>query len=143
MKLVIPEPETEALELALRDVERALSSEISEVEVTRAVRSRIGTKGDRRLGEVLANVELVTFDRRARTRAGELDPRTLRSLDSIHIATALGLEYPDIVFVGYDPGVQAAAAAAGLVTASPSHASPGNASPGNASPNSASPGRAR
>ena len=120
MKLVIAEPETEALELALRHVERALSSEISEVEVTRAVRSRIGTKGDRRLGEVLANVELVTFDRRARTRAGELDPRTLRSLDSIHIATALGLEYPDIVFVGYDPGVQAAAAAAGLVTASPS-----------------------
>ena len=119
MKLVIREPETSALERALKGVERFLSSEISEVEVTRAVRRRRGSTLDKRLEEVVRSVDLVTFDRRARTRAAELAPASLRSLDAIHIATALGLEYPDVVFVGYDPRLQQAAATAGLEIQSP------------------------
>lgn len=67
----------------------------------------------------MANVELLTFDRQARTSASDLEPASLRSLDAIHVATALGLPYSGIVFVGYDHQLQAAASAAGLEVASP------------------------
>jgi predicted nucleic acid-binding protein len=52
--------------------------------------------------------------------ASKLDPRGLRSLDAIHLASALRLANAGLdAFVGYDQRLLQAASDAGLPTASP------------------------
>jgi uncharacterized protein len=51
--------------------------------------------------------------------ACHLAPPTLRSLDAIHIATALAVGRDDVVFYSYDQRALDAARAAGLTVASP------------------------
>lgn len=51
--------------------------------------------------------------------AADLEPAALRSMDAIQVATALALNFPDVLFVGYDKLCQGAAAAAGLEIQSP------------------------
>jgi predicted nucleic acid-binding protein len=53
------------------------------------------------------------------TRAAELDPPTLRSLDAIHLAAALELAADLGVIVTYDDRMLEGAAALGLTTTSP------------------------
>ena len=60
----------------------------------------------------------VELDRSLLARAGGLAPSSLRSLDAVHLATALMLPGLD-AFVGYDARLQAAASAAGLLALSP------------------------
>lgn len=119
MKLAVAEPESRELRRFLSEAERVLSSEISEVEVTRAVRQVAGSRGSEAARRVLAEVTLVELDRQARARATEMDLPELRSLDAIQLASALALNLGELVFVGYDPRLQAAAASAGLTVASP------------------------
>ena len=103
VKLVVAEPETGALrEEIARWPERA-SSAVSEVEVLRAVR-RVTDEREpvRRAEEVLAALFLLEVDAPIRRLAGELDPGALRSLDALHLATALALG-PDLgAFATYD-----------------------------------------
>ncbi len=69
-------------------------------------------------GEVLTTLRLVDVDRSLLTRAGRLPPPGLRSLDAVHLATALAI--PGLgAFVGYDDRLQSAAAALGLLALSP------------------------
>ena len=51
--------------------------------------------------------------------AGRLAPPALRSLDAIHLATALDLVLDLEAFVTYDARLAEAAAAAGMATVSP------------------------
>ena len=46
--------------------------------------------------------------------AGRLEPVSLRSLDAIHVATALSLSVPDLAFITYDDRQATAARACGL-----------------------------
>ena len=119
MKLVIREAETVAAKRRMAAAEKVFSSEISQVEVVRAIRRRRGDRTARDAEAVLAEVELVALDQQARHAAAQLMPTSLRSLDAIHIATALGLNLPEVVFVGYDKRLQGAAEAAGLKIESP------------------------
>lgn len=119
MKLVIRETETVEVKRRLAAAEKVFSSEISQIELIRAVTRRKGVRAADEARSLLAEVELVALDQQARHVAAELEPDALRSLDAIHIATALGLNLPDVVFVGYDRRCQEAAAAAGLQTESP------------------------
>ena len=68
--------------------------------------------------EVLTRLRLVDLDRSLLTRAGRLPPPGLRSLDAVHLATALAIPGLD-AFVGYDGRLQSAAAALGLLALSP------------------------
>ena len=51
--------------------------------------------------------------------AGEIEPAELRSLDAIHLASALALGSAIDVFIAYDRSLTNAAAANGLQTLSP------------------------
>lgn len=119
VKLVIPELETEALIAELTPDVRMVASEILEVEAMRAARRASGQEAADTARAQLAGVRLLPLTAQVRKRASELDPNTLRSLDAIHIATALDLgERLDCVYV-YDTRMIAAAETLGLRTSTP------------------------
>lgn len=119
VKLVVAEPESGALLSALGGYEAVVSSDLAVVEVTRAAARVAGDGGVVRAGAVLETVHLLRVDRRALDRSARLSPVRLRSLDAIHVASALELE-TTLELVGYDDRLLAAARAAGLRTLSPS-----------------------
>lgn len=115
VKLVRPEPETEALRRFLGDPWRPmLISELAVTEVRRASR-RVALDP----AEALAACEIVRLTHDVLERAGELDPPSLRTLDAIHVATALSLGSELDVLVAYDERLLAAAVQHGLPTAAP------------------------
>lgn len=89
VKLVIADPETPALVIALAGVARLISSEILEVEALRAIRRGGGTP--EAAHSRLAGVRLLPLTDEVRARAAGLEPPSVRSLDAIHLATALSL----------------------------------------------------
>ena len=92
------------------------SSEIAIVEVGRACR-RARPDAERAGRRLLEGVFLAKLDRQLLEDAAELTSEALRSLDAIHLASALALE-PD-EFLTYDRRLLVAAAEAGLTVASP------------------------
>jgi uncharacterized protein len=120
VKLVVPEAETQALMAALAASPKQVSSEIACVEVRRAVR-RSGSNPlvAQRAEAILGAIDLVRFNVAIRELAGRLDPGTLRSLDAIHLATALWLSKELVALVTYDGPQAGAARAAGLTVLSP------------------------
>ncbi len=117
VKLVLAEPETRALRVALSGVGRIVASELLEVEVLRAT-LRGGGDTQAARGQ-LARVRLLPLTAMIRARASDLRPTTVRSLDAIHIATALQLEPRLEAFYSYDERMLAAAHGAGLHVAAP------------------------
>ncbi len=119
VKLVVAEPETESLIAALAPETRMVASEILEVEAVRAARRARGQDVANNARVQLAGVRLLPLTAQVRRRASVLDPDTLRSLDAIHLATALDLgERLDCLYV-YDARMTAAAEALGLRTCAP------------------------
>lgn len=115
VKLVRPEPGTEALRTFLCEPRRPLLiSELAVVEVTRAAR-RIGLDPS----EAIAVCDVVALRSEHLARAAALDPPLLRTLDAIHLATALDIANDLDVFVAYDERLLDAAGTHGLATASP------------------------
>jgi len=90
VKLVVPEPETKALRELLRSWPERVSSVVARIEVERAAR-RIGAGGVRRARTVLSRVALIELDDDVVRTAAALEPPALRTLDAIHLATALSL----------------------------------------------------
>ncbi len=133
VKVVRTEAESAALQAWLdgRTDERVVSSELALTEVTRAIR-RINhddqgnlldgeTLADDLAGaaDVLARVGLVPVDRSALVRAGAVDNPMIRTLDAIHLVSALEL-VPDLsAFVSYDKRLASAARDAGLTVVAP------------------------
>lgn len=114
-KLCLDEPESEALGGRVRG-RRLVSSSLVEVEVTRAAR-RV-TDHDV-CGPVLSAVALLAPDRPTLRIASTLGPSQLRTLDAIHLASALQLGADLEAFVTYDLRQADAAAAAGLPVETP------------------------
>jgi predicted nucleic acid-binding protein len=120
VKLVSREPETAALAEALTAWPERLSSALARVELHRAVRrAGLGLPARRRAEAVLAAIALVHVDETVLRLAASLRDRTLRSLDAIHLATALSLGDLPALFVTYDARQKAAAAALRLDVRSP------------------------
>jgi uncharacterized protein len=117
VKLVLAEPETPALLASLEGAPRLVASEILEVEVLRATRRAGGDTGAAR--EQLAAVRLLPLGGEIRTRACALDPPSVRSLDAIHLATALSLGGRLDSLYTYDERMQLAAREAGLDVRAP------------------------
>jgi uncharacterized protein len=112
VKLVLAEPETPALVDALQGVVRLVASEILEVEALRATRRGGGSV--KAAHAQLAGVRLLPLSGEIRARASELEPPSMRSLDAIHLATALNLgSRLDAVYT-YDARLSLAARASGL-----------------------------
>ena len=121
VKLVAPEPESERLAEHLADpTDHAVCSALGIVEVTRAVaRTGLAEKATARVRAVLAAVDLRSIDRGIIAAAADLAPSNLRTLDAIHLATALELGDEIAEFVVYDARLLEAAAGHGIATVSP------------------------
>jgi predicted nucleic acid-binding protein len=115
VKLVVREPESRVLFAWLQSRSERLSSSIARVEVLRAARR--ADRGEAALGrarDVLDRIALVPVDRPVLAAAGLLDPPDLRSLDAIHLATALSLGGDLGGLVTSDERLGEAASAAGI-----------------------------
>jgi uncharacterized protein len=121
VKLVAPEPQTARLVETLRSDPDAISSALAQVEVTRAV-MRAGATRERasRATSVLERIALVPIDAGILGRASELQPPDLRTLDAIHLATALLLQRDIAGLITYDGRLAEAAAAAEIAVLTPS-----------------------
>jgi uncharacterized protein len=120
VKLVVREPESAALIEFLRERPDRVSSTLVLAEVPRALRqAKFGAAARRRAREVLARVALVDIDRRALTAAAAIDPPTVRTLDAIHLATALALREDLAGLVTYDRRLTVAAQRADLLVHAP------------------------
>ena len=116
-KLVVVEVGSGALRGHLRG-RSLVTSALTRVEVARAVR-RAGVPAVPTLEEVLRTVTVIAIHDEVLRRAGQLDPAALRSLDAIHLATALHLAEDLDNFITYDRQLGRAAVAAGLSVDSP------------------------
>lgn len=119
VKLVLTEPETSVLRRYLRAEHRKVTNEIAVIEVTRAAGLADPSQQTRaETRRLLDETDLVQIDRDLIDRAAELASRRLRTLDALHLATALRAQPDELV--AYDQRLLDAAAEAGLATASPS-----------------------
>lgn len=120
MKLVRREAETEALRewLSLRPQQPVVSSELGRVEVLRAAR-RVGDAALAEARLVVGDLDLIPLDRAVQDVACDLGDPRLRTLDALHLASALLLGDAVSAFVAYDDRLADAARAAGLVVAAP------------------------
>jgi len=119
LKLVVTEPESAALRRSLLRWSERTSAALLRTEAVRALR-RAGH--DHRVGSarrLLRAMRLIRLDERLLDQAGDLDPRELRSLDSVHLAAALAVGGDLAVFVTYDERLGGAARDRGLVVDSP------------------------
>jgi len=118
VKLVLEEKETAALTSFLRDWPARVSSVVAYVEVHRAAR-REAEEATARAEGVLELVNLIELDRMILDSARAIEPADLRSLDAIHLATALTLGADLGAFASYDPRLNEAAERAGLEVLAP------------------------
>ena len=120
LKLVLPEPERPVLERVLLRWPDRISSVLLPIECRRIVLRAGSPPGvQARLEQELTGVTLVRLDESIQRLAGTIGPPGLRSLDAIHLATALSIgDYPE-AFVTYDERLATAARAAGFNVISP------------------------
>jgi predicted nucleic acid-binding protein len=115
VKLTRDEPESLALIDYLEEASvEASSSVVAEVEVLRNLR-KLRMASD----QALAGFYLLAFDDEVRRSAVSIERDSLRSLDAIHIATALAVGDRDLQFVTYDERQADAARQAGLKVVQP------------------------
>jgi uncharacterized protein len=119
VKLVALEPESSTLAQFLGDWESRVTSQISAIEVTRAVRRTGMPELVERAGALLDSVSFVELSPEIARLAGLLDPPTLRSLDAVHVASALSLGADVGPFLTYDARMHEAASAARLDVRAP------------------------
>jgi predicted nucleic acid-binding protein len=122
VKVLIAEPESGALRKFLSDgPERRVSSALIRAEALRAVR-HLGSEALATVREGLRGVDLIAIDDRILDAAGILEPAILRTLDAIHVATALAIGDDLSAVVTYDDRMTEAARLLGLPTVSPGSA---------------------
>jgi predicted nucleic acid-binding protein len=120
VKLVVAEAETAALRTWLGVESRELvSSDLARTELLRAVR-RVADDRVVQARAVLDSVTLVTVRTGTFESAGQLDPATLRTLDALHIASALELGDDLSGLVTYDERLGEAAESYGIAVVAPS-----------------------
>jgi len=120
VKLVFAESESAALSRFLIEWRSRASSVLARTEVARVAR-RVGASDEARTraADVLEHIALIALDDGIVTRAGEVEPPALCTLDAIHLATALALGDDLGGIVTYDRRLADAARRAGLTVWSP------------------------
>ena len=119
VKLVVAEGETTAMRAVLAGrAARRVSSALLRTESLRAVR-HLGPDALAMVREGLRRIDLIAIDDRILDAAGTLEPQVLRTLDAVHLATAMAIGDDLEVIVTYDERMIEAARLVGLPTASP------------------------
>jgi predicted nucleic acid-binding protein len=119
VKLMVQEVETSALEADLATREGAIASALVIVECRRAVRRSGNRRLLQRLAEVLDAIYLVDISAPLLEEASRIRPISVRSLDAIHIATALSIEDAALELITYDERMADAARANGIRVSQP------------------------
>ena len=118
IRIVADEPGRAATVAFLREHDTRVTSVLSAVEVPRAVARKEVDAALAAFG-FLEDLVIVALDRTIVSRAAGLAPPGLRTLDAIHLATALELGRELEAFVTYDERLGAAARSMGLPVAAP------------------------
>ncbi|MDI9897986.1 type II toxin-antitoxin system VapC family toxin [Rhodococcus sp. IEGM 1381] len=120
LKLIFDEAESDGLQTWL--TERAgvpwASSELAKVEVVRAARRYAPNSVDTARA-LVAQLNLVPITGGMADRAAGVGDPTLRTLDAIHLASALSIQDELTAFVAYEHRLASAAHAHGLVVDAP------------------------
>ena len=119
VKLIVTEPESAALRQAASRWQRWASAALVRTETIRALRRSGNERYVATARRLLHSVHLVRIDDPLLDRAGDLDPPDLRSLDAIHLASALSLGTDIGIMFVYDRRLEAAARLHGFATSSP------------------------
>lgn len=112
VKLIIEEAGSMSMERWFIESERVLTSVVGVVETRRAVARR--QHESVRVDLVIGAVETIELTASIMDGAASLRPAALRTLDAIHLATALAATPGIDAFVTYDDRLAEAARAAGL-----------------------------
>lgn len=118
VKLVLPEAESSSMIKFTTQHSRVVTSTIGAIEFRRAVKRHYAERLWA-VESVLATMTLVEMSREVRRTAALLEPATLRTLDAIHLASALLVRDELEAFVGYDERLLEAARLVGIPTVSP------------------------
>ena len=116
-KLVLEEPDSVAMRGWYVANEHVLCSRIGLVETRRAVARHIHDPAH--LDTILRSVEVVEVDADIARQAAALRPPSLKTLDAIHLASAVRLGALVDAFVTYDDRLADAARAVGLPVVRP------------------------
>jgi len=118
LKLIKPEIGSEALAAYLHDETELVSSALTAIEARRGARRAAPDKLPR-LDILLTRVDMVEISGPVIESASRLPDPLLRSLDAIHLATALLLRAEVDVLLTYDERLAAAAKAHAIPTFAP------------------------
>jgi hypothetical protein len=119
VKLVVEEAESAAVATLLRERgSRRVASALLRTESLRAVR-HLGPEALAMVREGLRRVDLIAIDNRILDATGILEPHVLRTLDAIHLATAMAVGDDLEAIVTYDERMVEAARLMGLPTVTP------------------------
>lgn len=115
LKLLHEEAESAALAdwLTARTGTPLVSSALAKIEVVRACR-RINPATLREAAALLTGLDLIPLNGAVIDQAADVGETTLRSLDAIHLASALLIQAELTAFVAYDRRLAEAASTAGL-----------------------------
>jgi predicted nucleic acid-binding protein len=116
-KLILDEPGSAAMHRWYVEAERIASSVVGVIETRRAVARHVDTF--ERLDVLLRSVVKLEVDRAVAGLAATLEPAALRTLDAIHLASAMALTDELDAFVTYDDRLADAARSAGLPVVRP------------------------
>jgi len=124
VKLVVREAESDVLERELTTWRGLATSSITTIELRRAARrARAGGRDvvadDDTIGLLLDALAEIPLSAAVRQTAATLEPAQLRTLDAIHLASALALRDDLGVVITYDARMASAAAELGLNVAAP------------------------
>jgi uncharacterized protein len=94
------------------------SSILATIEVARVVR-RVAPESAAALADLFDSVAILAIDDRIAARAAALDPTNLRTLDAIHLASAIEFGEELAAFVCYDERLAVAARHLGMAVVAP------------------------
>jgi predicted nucleic acid-binding protein len=117
-KLILTEPESDALRQHIDAIGAIVTSALTRAELIRAVR-RVRPEFEQNATALLHNMALIELSEDLLTAAGRVSPQDLRTLDAIHLTSALTLGAELDAVVTYDTRMIDAARAAGLRVESP------------------------
>ncbi len=117
VKLVLEEPETPAMAQWFVEATYAVTSQVGVVETRRAAGRRPHDAEHRE--RVLRDLEVLEFTPAVAAAAAAVQPSSIRTLDAIHLASALAIA-PDLdAFITYDDRLAEAARSLGLPVVRP------------------------
>jgi len=117
VKLIVEEPESRSLHRWYVEAERIITSRIGVIETHRASARRPHDPEHR--DHVIDDLEVIELDASIGRAAGLIEPAGIRTLDAIHLATAVRFLPQLDAFVTYDDRLADAARALGLPVVRP------------------------